>query len=69
MEKSKQGEFLPTEIPLFEVGGHKKTFDQIKDIPDSFLAVDDIETGRRNRIPLYMFGMFCIKVFLKRNTL
>ena len=41
---------------LFEVGGHKKTFDQIKDIPDSFLAVDDIETGRRNRIPLYMFG-------------
>ena len=24
-------------------------------IPDSFLAVDDIETGRRNRIPLYLF--------------
>ena len=28
----------------------------VKDSPDSFLAVDDIETGRRNRIPLYLFG-------------
>lgn len=53
----KQGDFLVNQKYLFEVGGHKKTFDQIKDIPDSFLAVDDIETGRRNRIPLYMFGM------------
>ena len=52
----KQGDFLCQQKYLFEVGGHKKTFDQIKDLPDSFLAVDDIETGRRNRIPLYMFG-------------
>ena len=52
----KQGDFLVNQKYLFEVGGHKKTFDQIKDIPDSFLAVDDIETGRKNRIPLYMFG-------------
>ena len=52
----KQGDFLVNQKYLFEVGGHKKTFDQIKDLPDSFLAVDDIETGRRNRIPLYMFG-------------
>ena len=52
----KQGDFLVGQKYLFEVGGHKKTFEQIKDIPDSFLAVDDIETGRRNRIPLYLFG-------------
>ena len=52
----KQGDFLCQQKYLFEVGGHKKTFEQIKDIPDSFLAVDDIETGRRNRIPLYLFG-------------
>jgi len=52
----KQGDFLCQQKYLFEVGGHKKTFDQIKDIPDSYLAIDDIETGRRNRIPLYMFG-------------
>ncbi len=25
--------------------------------PDSYLAVDDIEIGRGNRIPLWMFGL------------
>lgn len=42
---------------LFEVGGKKKTFDQIRDLPNSFLAVDDTEVGRGNRIPLWMFGL------------
>ena len=41
---------------LFEIGGERKTFAQIKDIPDSYLAVDDIEVGRRCRIPLWLFG-------------
>ena len=41
---------------VFEVGGHGKTFDQIADVPDSFLAVDDVEVGRGNRIPLWLFG-------------
>lgn len=27
------------------------------DMPDSYLALDDIETGSGNRIPLWMFGM------------
>jgi hypothetical protein len=31
--------------------------DQIKDIADSYLAVDNIEVGHRNRIPLWMFGL------------
>lgn len=52
----KQGDFLVNDKYLFEVGGRKKTYEQIKNIPDSFLAVDDEETGRGNRIPLYMFG-------------
>ena len=41
---------------LFEIGGENKTFAQIKDIPDSYLAVDNIEVGRRCRIPLWLFG-------------
>ena len=41
---------------LFEVGGANKTFEQIKDVPDSFLAVDNTETGYKNRIPLWLFG-------------
>ena len=39
-----------------EVGGSGKGFDQIKDIPDSFVAADDIETGFGNKIPLWLFG-------------
>jgi len=41
---------------LFEIGGEKKSFDQIKDLPDSYLAVDGIEVGRGCRIPLWLFG-------------
>lgn len=54
----KQGDFLVNHKYLFEVGGRKKSFEQIKDIPDSFLAVDGTEIGHGNRIPLWMFG-FC----------
>ena len=37
------GDFLVDHQYLFEVGGKSKTFEQIKDIPNSHLAVDDIE--------------------------
>ena len=41
---------------MFEVGGRKKSFVQIADIENGYLAVDDIEVGFGNRIPLWMFG-------------
>ncbi len=53
----KQGDFLIDHQYFFEVGGKNKSFEQIKDLPDSFLAVDDIEIGSRNRIPLWVFGL------------
>lgn len=52
----KQGDFLADGKYLFEVGGSSKTFDQIAGIPESYLAVDGIETGSGNRIPLWIFG-------------
>ena len=52
-----KGDFLVQKQYLFEVGGAGKTFDQIKNEPNSFLAVDNSETGYKNRIPLYLFGM------------
>lgn len=52
----KQGDFMADGKFLFEVGGTRKTFDQIADLPNSYLAIDDIETGNGNRIPLWMFG-------------
>ena len=53
----KQGDFFVNDKYLFEVGGRKKSFEQIADIPNSFLAVDDTEVGYGNRIPLWMFGL------------
>ena len=52
----KQGDFMAAGKYLFEVGGSRKTFGQIADLPNSYLALDDIETGSGNRIPLWMFG-------------
>lgn len=39
-----------------EVGGKSKTTKQIRNIPDSFLAIDNIEAGFERRIPLWLFG-------------
>ena len=52
----KQGDFLIDGKHLFEVGDKGKTFDQIADVPNSYLAVDDTEIGSGCRIPLWIFG-------------
>ena len=53
----RKGDFLVDDRYLFEVGGKAKSFDQIADIENSFIAADDIETGFANKIPLWMFGL------------
>lgn len=52
-----KGDFLVDGKLLFEVGGKNKTFEQIADVENSFIAADDIETGFKNKIPLWMFGI------------
>ena len=51
-----QGDFVVDGRYLFEVGGEKKRFTQIKDICESYVVSDNIETGTGNRIPLWLFG-------------
>ncbi|CAA6812679.1 MAG: conserved hypothetical protein [uncultured Sulfurovum sp.] len=51
-----RGDFLVNEKFTFEVGGKNKTFKQIKDIPHSYLALDDIEIGMEGKVPLWLFG-------------
>ena len=51
-----KGDFIVDGKNLFEIGGKGKTFKQIRDIPDSYLAVDNIEQGMKARIPLWLFG-------------
>ncbi len=51
-----RGDFLVDETYTVEIGGKNKGFEQIKDIPNSFVAADDIEVGFGNKIPLWLFG-------------
>lgn len=51
-----EGDFRSESGILFEIGGKGKDFSQIAEIPNSYLVVDDIEIGSRNRIPLWLFG-------------
>ncbi len=51
-----RGDFLVGERYVFEIGGKNKSFKQIKDLPDSYVAADDIEVGFGNKIPLWLFG-------------
>lgn len=51
-----QGDLLIDEKYLFEVGGKKKGFSQIADLPNSYVVADNIETGFGNKIPLWLFG-------------
>ena len=51
-----KGDFIVDNKYVFEVGGKGKKFTQIAAIPNSYLAIDDIEIGFGNKIPLWMFG-------------
>lgn len=51
------GDFLVDNQFTFEVGGRNKKYGQIKGLAHSFIAMDDIETGVGNKIPLWLFGM------------
>ena len=57
VQMPQKGDFLVNGKYLFEVGGEGKDFEQIANVPDSYLAIDGIETGYGNRIPLWMFGL------------
>jgi uncharacterized protein len=53
---AQKGDFTIDDKYTFEIGGKGKDFSQIKDMPESFLAVDETEIGFGNKIPLWMFG-------------
>ena len=51
-----RGDFLINEKYTIEIGGKNKGFEQLKDIPNSFVVADSIEIGFKNKIPLWLFG-------------
>ncbi|WP_028296441.1 ATP-binding protein [Olivibacter sitiensis] len=54
---AKKGDFAVDDQYIFEVGGAKKNFSQIADIPHTYVAADDIEIGNGHKIPLWLFGL------------
>ena len=54
---SDKGDFLIDGKFIVEVGGKNKKFNQIKDIPESYVFAGDIEIGWGNKIPMWLFGM------------
>ncbi len=53
---AQEGDFLIAGKYTVEVEGKGKSFDQIKDKENTYIAADDIEVGYGNKIPLWIFG-------------
>jgi predicted AAA+ superfamily ATPase len=51
-----QGDFKVADKYIFEIAGKSKTYEQIKNIENSYIASDDLEIGFGNKIPLWLFG-------------
>lgn len=51
-----EGDFLIEDKYVIEVGGKSKDKKQIQNLKNAFLAIDDIESGYENSIPLWLFG-------------
>ena len=52
-----QGDFRIDGRITIEVGGHDKTFDQIADIPNSYVLADMMEYPIGKKLPLWLVGM------------
>jgi predicted AAA+ superfamily ATPase len=50
------GDFTIDRKFVFEIGGRNKSNAQIKNIENSYIAADEMETGFANKIPLWLFG-------------
>jgi hypothetical protein len=51
-----KGDFTVNDKLVFEVGGKNKTTEQIQGLKNAYLALDKVEIGAGNKIPLYLFG-------------
>lgn len=53
---SDKGDFRVLNRYIVEIGGKNKSFEQIKDMKDSFVIADNIEVGFGSKVPLWLFG-------------
>ncbi len=60
---SEKSDFLVDDKYTFEIGVKNKTRKQITGIENAYVAADNIEYARQNKIPLWLFGFFVLNVF------
>jgi uncharacterized protein len=53
---SRFGDFTIDDKYTFEIGWPSKTREQIKGVPNAYIAADGIKGGSGNKIPLWLFG-------------
>lgn len=53
----KQGDFLIDGKITIEVGGKDKTFEQVADLPNSYILADRMEFAVGKKLPLWLAGM------------
>jgi hypothetical protein len=56
LNTSEYGDFMVDEKYIFEIGGKTKTYKQISNIKNSYIVIDDVISGLKNKIPLWLFG-------------
>ena len=57
----KYGDFMVDDQYIFEIGGPNKTSQQIKGVPNSFIAADNIKFGTDKSIPFVVIWVFVLK--------
>ena len=57
VSSAKRADFTVDEKYVFEVGGKNKGHEQIVGLQNAYLALDNIEYGYGNKIPLWLFGL------------
>lgn len=56
VEYAEEGDFWVNNEYIFEVGGRKKGFSQIQDLPNAYVVADDLDVGVEKKLPLWLFG-------------
>ena len=56
VEYAQHGDFIIDRKYTIEVGGRSKDGKQIAEIPNAFIAADNMEYALGNKIPLWLFG-------------
>ncbi len=56
VEYAEEGDFWVNNQYIFEVGGRKKGFSQIQELPNAYVVADNLDVGVERKLPLWLFG-------------